>query len=454
MNFNFSSGSLVIDTVIRGMNINCTNGEICDRNGNLLFYTNGIYVANAQDDTMLNGSGLNPGSFTTSKEDYGLTLPQGNLIIPFPDDTTKYYLFHETSDDPQQTWSTFYLYYSVIDMTLDNGLGGVVQKNTVLLNDTLVGGRLTACRHANGRDWWVVAPQWMTGNMIKFLITPSGIQGPFIQDLQTFRDIYFGQAVFSVQGDKFAYYEPYGDLDLFDFDRCTGDFSNRIHIDINDSAAGGGAAFSPSGRFLYVSSMYYTYQFDVWAADIAQSQTTVAVWDTFYSPWPPFATVFYLAQLAPDNKIYVNCPNSTQAMHVINYPDSAGLACDFCQNCIALPAYNSLTIPNHPNYFLGQQAGSLCDSLHIDVSEITSAGFPLTVFPNPARDLLYITQESKHPFQWVRVINSLGQAQDIALRSINKNDYIEVHIASLVPGIYFLEMISNEQKVVRRFVKE
>ena len=60
INLDFSSGSLVIDSVQRNMNLNCTNGVICDKTGNLLFYSNGVYIANALNDTMLNGSGLNP----------------------------------------------------------------------------------------------------------------------------------------------------------------------------------------------------------------------------------------------------------------------------------------------------------------------------------------------------------------------------------------------------------
>ncbi|MBL0103914.1 MAG: hypothetical protein IPP51_09245 [Bacteroidetes bacterium] len=181
MNLDFSSGSLVMTPIQRYMNFNCTNGEICDSHGNLLFYSNGIYIANSLDDTMQNGSGLNPGAFTTYRNEYGLSLPQANLIIPFPEDTSKYYLFHETCDDWHQTYSTFYLYYSVIDMSLNNGLGAVVQKNNVLLQDSLVEGRITACKHANGRDWWIFAPRFMNGMMYEYLVTPQGIQGPWLK---------------------------------------------------------------------------------------------------------------------------------------------------------------------------------------------------------------------------------------------------------------------------------
>ncbi|MCX6897052.1 MAG: hypothetical protein NTZ16_16510, partial [Verrucomicrobia bacterium] len=251
IDFNLGIPNIILHD--RYMGFTETVGSISDVNGNLLFYSNGIYVANALDDTMQNGTGINPGAYVNSRPTYGLAIPQGNLVIPIPGDSTKYYLFHQTDDDYHFTNVSLYLYYSIIDMSLDGGLGAVVQKNTVLLNDSLIPGRITACKHANGRDWWLVVHQYNTGMVFKYLITPQGISGPTMQDFYTPRDIWFGQALFSNQGTKFAYYEPYGDLDIFDFNRCTGDFINFVHIDIDDSAGIGGAAFSASGRYLYLS---------------------------------------------------------------------------------------------------------------------------------------------------------------------------------------------------------
>ncbi len=94
---------------------------------------------------------------------------------------------------------------------------------------------MTATKHGNGRDWWVVVHQFRTGNSFRFLFTTNGIQGPWIDNLNTWRNNYFGQAVFSQDGSKYAYYEPFGDMDIWDFDRCSGLFSNQIHIAINDS---------------------------------------------------------------------------------------------------------------------------------------------------------------------------------------------------------------------------
>ncbi len=290
INMDFRSGSLVVSSVVRHFNFAETNGQMCDSAGNTLFCSNGIYVANALYDTMLNGSGLNPSDYTAAHTLYGLHIPQANLIIPMPGDSTKYYLFHETSDDRFNTYATFYLYYSIIDMTLDGGLGGVVQKNTILLHDSLVEGELTACKHANGRDWWLLAHKFESDTFYKFLITPTGIQGPWIDESGAWRTNYFGQTVFSPDGSKFVYFEAMNGLDIWDFDRCTRSFNNLIHVPFNDSIDAGGTAFSRSGRFLYVSAVYKLYQLDLFATNIITSIDTIAVYDGFSSGGSP--TVF------------------------------------------------------------------------------------------------------------------------------------------------------------------
>ena len=449
MNLNFSSGSMVVSQVQRNMDFEETIGEISDSQNNLLFYSNGIYVANALDDTMQNGSDLNPSFFTTGYRTHGLTIPQGNLVIPVPEDSTMYYLFHGTIDD-WATYASLHFYYSLIDMTLNNGLGAVTQKNMALINDSLVPGRIVACKHANGRDWWVFVHQFHSSNMYKFLITPSGIQGPWVDDLITWRDIGGGQALFSPQGDKFAYYEPYEDLDIWDFDRCSGTFSNLVHIDINDSAVAAGAAFSPSGRYLYLSSLKYIYQLDMQATNIDSSRITVGVYDGFRTNG--LYASFYLMGLAPDNKIYINCANSTTVLHVINSPDSAGLACGFCQHCIPLPALNAFTMPNFPNYFLGADGSATCDTLATIVESIKKNTEDFSVFPNPTHNDLYLTVPSEKIIT-VFIYNSIGQQIPIEYELLKK-EYLHLDVTQLESGFYFLEVKTNQQKVVRKFVRE
>ena len=448
MNLDFSTGSLDLTLSNRPMNINVTNAEICDSRGNLLFYTNGIYVANSNDSLMLNGDSLNPSFFTANHETWGLTLPQGNLIIPFPGDSMKYYLFHQTIDD-FLSYASLNLYYSIIDMNLDGGLGGLSQKNTILLTDSLIPGKITGCKHANGRDWWIFVHQFHTGNIYKYLITPLGIQGPWVQDLFTYRDIGIGQVVFSPQGDKFSYYDPYDDLDIWDFDRCTGDFSNFVHIEIDDTAYSAGVAFSPSGRFLYVSSDRYLYQFDMSSTNIDSSRTTIGVYDNYVSGG--LSATFYLAALAPDNKIYINVPNSSMVLHTIEFPDSLGLLSNFCQHCISLPAYNGFTIPNHPNYFLQAQGNTVCDSLISNTgTEIIESN--ISIFPNPAKDRINISSKFSLP-DMIDLRNSMGQSISVRIEK-SGNNFATLILDRLSSGVYVLILSNRESTKNFRIIVE
>jgi hypothetical protein len=59
----FDSTSYVHTTENRKMPFKGTEATICDAQGDFLMSTNGIWIANAINDTMLNGSGLSPSLF-------------------------------------------------------------------------------------------------------------------------------------------------------------------------------------------------------------------------------------------------------------------------------------------------------------------------------------------------------------------------------------------------------
>jgi len=356
----------------REMALRFTNGSICDTAGNLLFYSNGIYIANAVHEPMENGLGINPGEVADNYPD-GYVLVQGVMGLPMPGNNEQYYLIHTNVELPEGDLSiyTSKLYYSKIDMTLAQGLGAVIEKNIIIVEDILEIGKVTLSKHANGRDWWLLMRRYDSNEYHTILVTPSGFLHQGIQVIgDSIPSPGLGQAVFSPDGTKFASLhlvsgfpdidEDY--IDIYDFNRCTGLLSNHKQITYLDSASSGGVAISPNSRFLYVSSFRYVYQYDLWASDIEASKDTVAIWDGFFVP-PVFATTFFLAQLAPDGKIYISANNSVPYLHVINNPDLPGDSCDVCQHCIELPTWNAFSMPNFPNYRLGALEGSPCDTL-------------------------------------------------------------------------------------------
>ena len=374
-NINFYSTFPDTSTIDRPMSFSESNANISDSLGNLLFYTNGIYIANALNDTMINGDSLNPNTYT-SQATYGLAVKQGDLILKQPGSDSIYYLFHETlfRDQSVGDYRVSELYYSIIDMSLDSGRGAVTQKNVILISDTLTIGSITACKHANGRDWWILIHKSQGRRYYEYLLTPNGIQGPFVQDIGYSilpRD-WSWQVCFSPDGNKFANVFTKDTLDIMDFDRCTGLLSNNHSIYLNDSANVRGVAFSPNSQLLYVSSSKYVYQYSVYSNSIDSSRVMIGKFDYFAEPIPPFYTAFYLAQIANDGKIYINTGNSTRWFNTINHPDNAGLNCDFVQHSLLLPTFNAYTIPNFPNYFLGKETGSICDSLPLIIGPSNS----------------------------------------------------------------------------------
>ncbi|NUQ26777.1 MAG: T9SS type A sorting domain-containing protein [Saprospiraceae bacterium] len=354
----------------REMNFSQVNASICDTTGNLLFYTNGIYIANALGEPMENGLGLNPGPHAQSNQEYGYILDQGAIALPVPEQDSLYYLLHLDKETPdgQYDYHSQHFYYTLININENNGLGRVLEKNQVVIDEELQVGKLTAVKHANGRDWWILLRKYGSNLFNQFLVTPTGI---FLQNVQqigypvAFPGV--GQAVFSPDGNKYAFFESISLADgnycsIYDFDRCSGQLSNPVQFTFIDSASCGGIAISPNSRFLYVSSCRELYQYDLWASDIEASRITVAEWDGFVED-NFFATTFYLAQLAPDGKIYINSNNTVSYLHVINQPDLPGLLCDVCQHCVDLSTKNLFSLPNFPNYRLHHLEGSPCDTL-------------------------------------------------------------------------------------------
>ena len=347
------------------------NTTISDENGNLMFYTNGVGLNNYLHQLMLNGDGMGgiPG---TTGEEGGSSIPQGGIGVPWPGMPNQYFLLQEKSeyfpDDEEHPRKTTALLYSRINMNVNNEEGEVIEKRIVFLQDTVERGKSKLVRHANGRDWWHIKNKLDENVFYRTLISPSG---PELRGQQTVGVTVMqgtGQAVFSPDGSKYAVLSTVSDLiggviAIYDFDRCSGLLSNQVYIPVDNDSASGGLAISPNNRYLYQSSSWYVYQYDLFAEDIESSRAIIATYDLNID-W--FPTLFYAAQLAPDGRIYIICPNSVPVMHRIEYPDEPGEACIVKQHSVRLPTLNAFSIPNNPNYRLGPIDGSPCDTLGID----------------------------------------------------------------------------------------
>jgi hypothetical protein len=367
---------------------------ISDAEGRLQFYTGGTGVRNHKHND-ITGSPL----LTGPASDFG---PQQITVVPDPGAEGRYIVVQDSSAWYWPTQNQGFVlavkfYYSIIDMNVNDGEGEIVLKRQEFVpGDTTHSGRIAAVRHGNGRDWWVLKRDFMSNRIKRYLISPDKYEYVGEQEILPIEKSLTGQIIFSPKGDKYVIYgsdgNPPDHFMMFDFDRCSGMLSNPI-TKLYYPNYWRAVAFSPSGRFLYLTAIDTMYQYDMEAPDLFDSETIVGIHQqvpgTFGST-RPFQSV-----MGPDGRIYWSTSGGTKYMNVIDYPDEKGLACGMRWRQY-MGAFMGSTTPNYPNYRLGPLDGSPCDTLGLD-------NVPLAEFRVRSDSTLtvrFIDRSAYEPEQW------------------------------------------------------
>jgi len=343
--------------------------SICDSFGNIQLYTNNCKIWNAEDMVIEGGDTLTSGWELDWCEMYrDHPYDYYNIFLPMPGNPNQYAFFNKStykSSTPPLVIFANKMKYSVINKDSNGGLGKVEMKDKVLINDTLGYGQFSAVKHGNGRDWWIPMPVETGNSIFMTLLTKDTAFVHHIQSTATAWSAGGGfQASFSLDGSKYVRYNRFQGVFIYDFDRCDGTFTNLVHFPFNDPTQGiySGSAIAPNNRYLYLADFDYVYQFDLYASDILGSKELVATYDGNISGlWTKFSYIIN----APDGRMYIIPPNTTNAIHVINRPNLRGVACDLRQHDIEFP-YPYGNTPIFPNHRLGPLDGSPCDTLGID----------------------------------------------------------------------------------------
>lgn len=345
------------------MNFYLTNTSLCDSSGNLICYSNGIRLFDSQHNLVQNGNNLvGPDNFL------GYSYPQGALLLPTPGHKDRFTMF-SIEEDPIERVFGKYFFYHTIERTANNTLK-VTEKRKLIVQDSLSFGMLSAIKHANGRDWWLLMPAYNSNVIHRVLLSPKGIQHDTIHaDFLIVPGL--GQSVFSTDGTKYIIaidsdlYKP-ADIYIHDFDRCTGRLYNGVtkKIDSPGTNFGAGCAVSPDSRYLYVIHTAVIFQYDLWASDILATETLVGQYDDFVSGW--YGSYFMFGQTGADGRIYISSWVGTFHMHEINFPHRASADCSVRNHSIASPVYLIEGIPNFPHFRMGPVDGSACDTLGLD----------------------------------------------------------------------------------------
>ena len=342
--------------------------SISDSDGNLLFYTDGRFVYNRNHQLMPNGQGLMGDSSST----------QSAIIVPFPRDETKYYIFtvgaYDGTDlDPNPVPEGFHYY--LVDMNLNGGLGDVEPFD----NETnglpqfpeanLSSEKITAVIHNNSLDFWVITH--FRDSFYAYKVTEQGVQNPVITTIGPYFDEQGypvnarGYLKASPDGSKIAiahlshvttgfginysndisHNATAGVLGIYDFNNQTGIIRNEQIL--NDLPTGEffgspyGIEFSSDSQKLYAQLDYHN-EFNIWQngkliqyniATNPITETALAEGDDFLNlgTSETFRSRGAL-QLALDGKIYYSLtrfsnPNTYigHSLSIIHNPNVAGL---------------------------------------------------------------------------------------------------------------------------------
>lgn len=356
VNFNLGTPTAQLGSQMQSHEAGCT---ISTPEGELLFYTNGEKIWNRQHQVMPNGADIF-GSTSSS---------QGALIIKKPGSEHIYYVF---TTGAYETPHPFY--YAEVDMTLDNGNGDVVSKSNMLLQYTTE--HMTATRHDNGVDYWVIVHGYNNSRFHAFLVSESGISEPVLSIIgDSFNtEQVTGCMKVSPQGNKLAIATD-GSLQLFDFNNAAGTLSNRRRLSTEENCYG--VEFSHLGEMLYYSCRFGLFQMDLTSENFLLNKIKITA----------FASAI---QLGPDHKIYCNA--ALTYLGIIHNPDVPGLGCNFEHESLYLQGnesryglvsvvnshllkegvYNRGSCINNPFRMIFNTAGTP-DSIHWDLGDGTTS---------------------------------------------------------------------------------
>jgi gliding motility-associated-like protein len=307
------------------------SGSVSDANGNLLFYTNCDNVWDKNGNVMPNGSGL-------FGNDAGSTS-QAAVIVRFPADHNKYYLFSLGS---AQTIHSGMLFYNVIDMSLNNGLGDIVPAAKNILLDSFLNEGMTVAK-GKCNSYWLISHRQNTPVYHSFKIDAAGIHPPVNSTgLGVWVEHSGGEIKVSNDGQKIVCTEfslNGKGFELGTFDPATGIISGTIELDNLPPYNGYyGISFSPDDSKVYAAGISgYLSQFDISAYPDA---TAINAAEYIY----PDGNMGGTMRIGPDDKIYIARAN-TLYIACINNPNATGNAANLDAQALHQPNW-ALYPPN------------------------------------------------------------------------------------------------------------
>lgn len=335
----FGAGGSTPTPITTACAASCTAQEgstvVADTAGNLLFWTDGLTIWMADGSVMPNSTGL-----------YGShTATQATAFFPLNRDRSKYAVITNTA--AAEGAGAGEIYYSVIDMSLNSGMGAVSIKNQPLWTGQTgySSEALTAAPKTDGSGYWVMTYRPGNTNLIVFEFTGETLSGtPHEYPAGTTitkrnnGQIGFGTLNFNKMYNQLVLMAGHhcitgqtcgndrGVLRTVNFDTTTGVPTDvYTWISYSQSVQGYSASYSPGENYIYSTALYperlYRYKLSgaTTSAEVKASEEYIANLDPDnYSGDTGGGQVLR----APNNKMYV-ASYGRSSISVINTPDAA-----------------------------------------------------------------------------------------------------------------------------------
>lgn len=212
---------------------------ISDRNGFIIFYTDGVNVYDKNHNQI----------FTNLGGEQSAT--QSALIVPFPNDETLFYIF--TTEEVYGN-GNYQMEYSIFDLKQNNGDGAIISSNNLLFSKSTE-------RIASNNNW-LLAHEYGNSTFRAYPITDNGIGSPVISDIGSAHSYNVeengrGYMKFSQTSKVAVALSDPGNgnyIELFDFVNTTGKLINYKQIDLEENNGQVyGIEFSPGGNKVFAT---------------------------------------------------------------------------------------------------------------------------------------------------------------------------------------------------------
>jgi hypothetical protein len=311
--------------------VNQIEGTSCLSNsaGTILAYSDGLNAYDRNNNIMPNGAMLTGSNSTT----------QSALIVQQPNTPNRLYLF------TLGQMGTAPLYYSIIDMTLNGGLGAVTAAKNVVLNAPFnMRESVSAVTTCSGDSVWIVTKRFQSTNFYAYPLTSAGLGAAVISSagLNGGANGSQGTLAFHLDGNRFSVcYYGVNQIETYGFNKSTGvvTFQNNYAVNgVYDSK--------------FAENLLYTFSNNGQVRQINVCTGTI----TLVGSTPQTVASLGCGWYADDGRIYISRGNNTDIAR-INNPLVAGVGCGFNPTFAIAPGNTMFGLQNiSMPYFRPQMA--------------------------------------------------------------------------------------------------